>query len=92
MDYIATSNGKVGHIAASVLPAEGGRKVVTVCGKIYDEYDVRVNNDLSVCSACEGKEEKLVTAAVDEVLPDEVESESDKVESANKDHPKTSKK
>jgi len=93
MDYIATANGKVGHIAASVSPIEGGRSVTTVCGKTYNEYEIRVNNELDVCSACEGKEEKLVAASVDTVLPSEVESEPEpKVEPKPKATAKTSEK
>lgn len=91
MDYIATANGKVSHIAASVSPTGEGRSVSTVCGKVYDEYELRVDNDLSVCSACEGKEEKLVAAAVDTVLPDEVESDVAE-EDAKSSSDKTSKK
>jgi len=76
MDYIATGNGRVGHIVSSVVVRADGREVTTVCGKTYNEAEIGVNNDLDVCSACEGKEEKLVEAAPDVVLtPEEVETE-----------------
>lgn len=76
MEYIATVNGRVGHIVSGVFPGTESRMVTTVCGKTYPEYKLTVNNDLDVCSACEGKEEKLVEAVPDVVLePEEIKPE-----------------
>lgn len=55
MELIATTNGKVAHIAASVVAGEDGRVVTTLCGKTFPEENVSVNTELDPCGACDKK-------------------------------------
>jgi len=68
---VTTGNGRVGHIVNSINDTDDGRVVGTLCGKTYDEYDVREAVDLDPCSACDNKLNGVVEDEPTIVLEDE---------------------
>ena len=71
MDRIATGNGKVSHIPASITDGPDGRTVTTMCGKAFDEASLAVDNESKECAACNKKFKAAVEDATDIVLPEE---------------------
>ncbi len=53
MSRIATTNGKVSHIAGVIVDGEDGRVVTTACGKTYPESSFHPDDELDACAACD---------------------------------------
>lgn len=90
MYRITTNNGRVGHIAGSIVDTNDGRVVTTVCGQTHPETDYHVDDSLDACSGCDKKFYNLVDADDASVLDSEAKVEEPaKTEKPKAAEPKT---